>query len=142
MTKQPVCTSIQQLEEVMKFEETLVQDVLVLRVREGRIVADVVPRFKESLIAYAKSGKSSIVLDLSDVTFIDSSGLGALIGSLKAIGSGGELVLCSARDGVMSMFKLTRMDKVFQIYANPESAAAALSTRNGADREKPHSGDR
>src|SRR5450631_4332507 len=103
----------------MQFEEISILDVLVVRVHESRIVADVASQFKEGLIAYVMSGKKSIVLDLSDVTFIDSSGLGALIGSLKAMGKGGELALCSARDGVINMLKLTRMDKVFQIFATP-----------------------
>jgi anti-sigma B factor antagonist len=112
----------------MQFQESNLRDVLVVRVHESRIVADVAPQFKEGLLAYVRSGNKSVVLDLSEVTFIDSSGLGALIGSLKAVGNGSELALCSARDGVMSMLKLTRMDKVFQIFATPEEAASALSS--------------
>jgi anti-sigma B factor antagonist len=121
----------------MQFEEISILDVLVVRVHESRIVADVAPQFKEGLIAYVKSGKRNVVLDLSEVTFIDSSGLGALIGSLKAMGKGGELALCSARDGVISMLKLTRMDKVFRIFATANEAASALSPHNGADSETP-----
>ena len=68
-----------------------------------------------------------IVLDMSDVTFIDSSGLGALIASLKIIGDDGELVLCGARDTVESMFKLTRMNKVFRMFGSPEEAVSSLS---------------
>ena len=119
----------------MQFEESSILDVLVVRVRESRIVADIAAQFKEGLIAYVTSGKRRIVLDLSQVTFIDSSGLGALIGSLKAIGAGGELALCGARESVISMLKLTRMDKVFRIFATPEEAAASLSLHNGANSE-------
>jgi anti-sigma B factor antagonist len=119
----------------MQFEESSIHNALVVRVHESRIVADVAPQFKESLIAIAKSGKGNLVLDLSEVTFIDSSGLGALIGSLKAMEKGHELALCSAQAGVISMLKLTRMDKVFRIFATPEEAATALSSQNGADRE-------
>ena len=111
----------------MTFEETLIQDVLVVRVNESRIVADVVPQFREGLIAFVERSKSNIVLDLSNVTFIDSSGLGALIGCLKAMDRGSELVLSGARDSVMSMFKLTRMDKVFRTYETPEVAVGALA---------------
>jgi len=121
----------------MQFEESRILDVLVVRVDESRIVADVAAQFKEGLTAYVTSGKSSVVLDLSQVAFIDSSGLGALIGSLKAMGAGRELALCSARAGVISMLKLTRMDKVFRIFATPEEAASSLSGRNGADSEAP-----
>jgi anti-sigma B factor antagonist len=110
----------------MQFEESRIRDTLVVRVRESRIVADVAPQFKEGLIAYVHRGNKNIVLDLSEVNFIDSSGLGALIGSLKAVGTDGELVLCGARDPVVSMLKLTRMDKVFHIFATPEEAASSL----------------
>lgn len=111
----------------MQFEESTIKNALVVRIHESRIVADVAPQFKEGLIKYVQSGNRNIVLDLREVTFIDSSGLGALIGSLKAMGSDGELVLCGARDAVVNMFKLTRMDKVFQIFGTPEEAASALS---------------
>jgi anti-sigma B factor antagonist len=94
---------------------------------ETRIAADVAPRFKEALIDYVAQGNRAIVLDLSQVTFIDSSGLGALIASLKVIGPDGELVLCGAQDTVMSMFKLTRMNKVFRMFPDAEEAISALS---------------
>jgi anti-sigma B factor antagonist len=110
----------------MQFEEITINNALVVRVLENRIVADVAPQFKQALIGYIKSGNKNIVLDLSGVAFIDSSGLGALIGSLKAMGEDGELVLCSVRDTVFTMLKLTRMDKVFKVFSTIEEATAAL----------------
>ena len=111
----------------MRFEERKVGEVFVAKVLESRIAADVAARFKQDLIEYVTKGHRTLVLDLSDVTFIDSSGLGALIASLKVIGDGGELALCGARETVASMFKLTRMNKVFRMFDNADEAAAALS---------------
>lgn len=111
----------------MRFEERALGDILVAKVLESRIAADNAPRFKEAVIEYANRGSRLLVLDLSEVTFIDSSGLGALVGSLKTIGLDRELALCGARETVASMLKLTRMNKIFRIFANPEEAAAALS---------------
>lgn len=111
----------------MRFEENTEGNVLVVKVLESRITADIAPRFKEELIAYVKKGNRLILLDLSDVTFIDSSGLGALIGSLKSMGTEGELALCCAREQVSSMFKLTRMNKVFRMFTNREEATSALA---------------
>ena len=111
----------------MRFEETRVGNVLIAKVLESRIAADVAPRFKEDLMAYIAKGNHAIVLDLSDVTFIDSSGLGALIASLKAIDEDGELILSGVRDTVESMFKLTRMNKVFRMFSSKEEAVAAFS---------------
>ncbi len=110
----------------MRFEESKIGDVFIAKVLESRIAADVAARFKEDLIDYVAKGHRKFVLDLSDVTFIDSSGLGALIASLKVIGDDGELALCGARETVASMFKLTRMNKVFRMFNNPQDAAAAL----------------
>ena len=111
----------------MQFAESTVKDILVVKVLNSRIVADVAPQFKAGLIAYVNRGSGNIILDLSSVTFIDSSGLGALIGSLKAMGRERELALSGASDAVVDMFKLTRMNKVFRIFANPEEAATALA---------------
>src|SRR5271169_3195575 len=114
------------MEELMRFEERKIGDVFIAKVLESRIAADVAARFKEDLIEYVTNGHRTFVLDLSEVTFIDSSGLGALIASLKVIGADGELALCGARETVASMFKLTRMNKVFRMFNTPEDAAAAL----------------
>jgi anti-sigma B factor antagonist len=111
----------------MRFEETRVGNVLIAKVLESRIAADVAPRFKEDLMAYITKGNHAIVLDLSDVSFIHSSGLGALIASLKAIDEDRELILSGVRDTVESMFKLTRMNKVFRMFSSKEEAVAAFS---------------
>jgi len=111
----------------MRFEERRIDDVLVAKVLESRISADVAAPFKQALVDYIINGNRRLVLDLSDVTFIDSSGLGALIGSLKAIGEDGELALCGARETVANMFKLTRMNKVFRMFSTPDDAVAACS---------------
>lgn len=119
----------------MRFEQTQIGDVLVARVLDSRIVADVAPRFRNQLIDYVSSGYRSIVLDMQSVSFIDSSGLGALVSSLKVIGKDGDLVLCGTNGTVVSMFKLTRMDKVFRMFSTKEEALAALSGENGASVE-------
>jgi anti-sigma B factor antagonist len=111
----------------MRFEESKVGEVLVAKVLEGRIAADIAPRFKAHLAEYMTKGNRSIVLDLAAVTFIDSSGLGALVSSLKSMGKDGDLVVCGAHGAVASMFKLTRMDKVFRMYDNTDAAVASLA---------------
>ena len=111
----------------MRFESSTIGSVLVVKVLEGRISADVASSFKEDLLSYATKGNRTIVLDMSEVTFLDSSGLGALIGCLKVMGDGGELVLCGARESVASMFKLTRMNKVFRTFDSLEKAVSAVS---------------
>lgn len=67
---------------------------------------------------------STVVLDLADVEFIDSSGLGALLSCLRTMNSKqGELRLCSLRTPVQALFELVRMHRLFAIY---ENRAAAL----------------
>jgi anti-sigma B factor antagonist len=111
----------------MRFEDNKVGDVLVAKVLDGRIAADVAPRFKARLAEYIGSGNASIVLDLAAVSFIDSSGLGALVASLNCLGKDGALVVSGVHGTVASMFKLTRMDKVFRMYQSTDEAIMALS---------------
>ena len=110
----------------MRFEERKVGDVFVARILESRLTADVAERLKEDLVSYVNKGYRIIVLDLSQVKFIDSSGLGALIAARRALHSDGELALCGANENVTSMFRLTRMNKVFRMYDTAENAAIGL----------------
>ncbi len=60
-----------------------------------------------------------ILIDFKDVTFMDSSGLGALVLSLKtARSAGAKLFLCSINDQIKMLFELTSMDRVFEIFSS------------------------
>jgi anti-sigma B factor antagonist len=62
-----------------------------------------------------------LLIDFKDVTFMDSSGLGALVLSLKTVRTAGiRLVLCSINDQIKMLFELTSMDRVFEIFPNRE----------------------
>lgn len=82
--------------------------------------------FREEMKAMITGGVTRIVLNLSQVEFIDSSGLGALVSLMKSIGGAQNLVLCGLRESPMSVFKMTRMDKVFTLKANELEALEAL----------------
>lgn len=73
------------------------------------------------------SGASVVLIDLQEVTFIDSSGLGALVSALKAVrAAGGKLFICSINAQVRMLFELTSMDRVFQIFANRDEFNKAV----------------
>lgn len=92
-----------------------------------RIDASNARLFRQEIAELVQGGASLLVLDLSGVEFVDSSGLGALVGVLKLIGSRGDLALASLRPSVEKMLKLTRMDRVFQIFADSDTAVASLA---------------
>ena len=68
----------------------------------------------------AVEGDAEIVLvDFKEVTFMDSSGLGALVLSLKSVrAAGGKLFICSVNEQVKMLLELTSMDRVFEIFAS------------------------
>jgi anti-sigma B factor antagonist len=105
--------------------------VAVLKVAGARIDAASAAAFRESLAAFVQRGLVRFVIDLSTVGFIDSTGLGALVSALKHAGPSGEVVVSGARESVATLFKLTRMDKVFRMFPTEAEAAAALAARGG-----------
>jgi anti-sigma B factor antagonist len=111
----------------MKLAERKVGANLVLEVLESRLGADKALSFKEEVGRHLNGSVVSIVLDLSKVGFIDSSGLGAILSIFKRMPKGCELILCGATEPVASMFKLTRLDRVFTMKKNVDEAVSALS---------------
>jgi anti-sigma B factor antagonist len=102
-------------------------NVLVVHVAEKRIDASKAPAFKDEMTKCIEGGQNQIVLDLSGVDFIDSSGLGAIVACLKRIGPRGSLAVAGASGAVSRLFTLTRMDKVFALHPTVDSAVAQLS---------------
>ena len=106
----------------MQMEDQLIGDVLVLKPVSRRIEAATSAGFKGAVADWIARGHNRIVLDLADVEFIDSSGLGALISSLRSVGQGGDLVLCNISTQVMNLFCLTRTNRVFKIFNSREKS--------------------
>lgn len=101
-------------------------DVLVIQPGVPAIDASNVREFRDALHSLVQD-RSKVVLDLSGVKFIDSSGLGALIGCLRQVnGRKGDLRLCSMSTTVRALFELMRMHRVFNIHATREDAVIAF----------------
>lgn len=111
----------------MRIEESRTGEVLVVKPMDRRIDASSASAFKALLNDRIQGGQQRIVLNLSEVDFIDSTGLGAIVSSLKVMGESGDLVISNPRETVMSLFRLTRMNRVFQILPSEEEAVASLS---------------
>lgn len=83
---------------------------------------------KKQLTDLVAAGHSRLVIDLAAVSSIDSSGLGALVGGLKAARSaGGGLQLAAPNDQVRRVLALTTLDRILKSHLTVEEAAAALS---------------
>ncbi len=68
-----------------------------------------------------------MIFDLSGVQFIDSSGLGAILSILRRLkSSGGDLKLCCLTEQVKMLFKMVRMNKVFDVFENREDAVKSF----------------
>lgn len=97
---------------------------LKVLVGEERIDAAVAIQFKDRMREIALQPSERVVLDLSRVTFIDSSGLGAIVAVMKALAPARRLELLGLTPNVAKVFRLTRMDSVFTIHPAPGSAPA------------------
>lgn len=90
----------------------------------GEIDVYTAPLLREALDKQVAAGRADIVVDLEDVTFMDSTGLGVLVGRLKLVrGRNGSLRIVSSKDRILKVFKITGLDKVFHIYPSIEAAA-------------------
>lgn len=78
-------------------------------------------QFRQDINNIVTAGADLVLVDLKDVTFVDSSGLGALVSALKTVRSaGGKLCICSINEQVRMLFELTSMDRVFDVFKNWE----------------------
>jgi anti-sigma B factor antagonist len=84
------------------------------------------PRLREALVGIVVGGQPRVVLDLQAVDFIDSTGLGILVGVLKRTRSqGGDLRLVSTRQSLRRLLELTDLGQAFPLAASVEAATVA-----------------
>jgi len=110
----------------MNIEFKNVGAVLVARVVDKRIDAQAGPDLKAKVGARIEQGAHRLVLDLSEVEFVDSTGLGAVLSLVKRVPAGGNLVLCGCRTALVELMRLTRLDRVFRLFASEAEAVASF----------------
>lgn len=87
----------------------------VVQMEGSRLDASVAASVKSEMKEIIDRGERHIILDFATVQFMDSSGLGALVGCLKMMGPGGQMEIVNASSTVLKVLKLTRMNKVFTV---------------------------
>lgn len=89
----------------------------------GEVDVYTAPRVKEELVSAIEDGCVNVIVDMQEVGFIDSSGLGVLVSGLRRARErdGAVRVVCT-RDNILKIFRITGLDKVFPIFADVTEA--------------------
>src|ERR1700732_2933063 len=92
---------------------------------KGEVDVYTAPRLREKLVELVSQGKHQIIVDLEGVDFLDSTGLGVLVGGLKRLRSHeGDLTLVCTQHRILKVFEITGLTKVFAIYESVDQAVA------------------
>lgn len=112
----------------MEMAHTLANDVLIITPDVANLDAAHAAEFKEKAVQLITENEiNHVVLDMSQVEFIDSSGLGSFLSILRLLhGQGGELKLARVHRSIKTMFELVAMNKIFDIHDLIEDAIAAF----------------
>jgi anti-sigma B factor antagonist len=100
---------------------------VLIEVNEDRLDAHNSAELKRQMLTFYDEGKNNLIIDLKAVRFVDSSGLGSLVSGFKnASARNGNLKLCGLQPQVRSMFELTRLHRVFEIFPDADEALASF----------------
>lgn len=111
----------------MKIKQEKFNDVTVVILKGDVLDASVVGDFKSEMTPLLKS-EYRVVFDMSNIQFVDSSGVGAILSCLRTLNAeGGDLKICSLTRPVRALFELVRMHKIFDIFETKELAIESFN---------------
>jgi anti-sigma B factor antagonist len=102
--------------------EELLDEQTVLILVEGELELTTAPRFKQLLVKAVEDGKRAIVVDLSRLTFIDSTALGVMVAAQRRMHEDQRLAIVCTHPQVLSVFEITGITESFRI--EPDRAGA------------------
>ena len=92
----------------------------------GEIDVYTAPKLRDQISELVNAGKTSLIIDLENVDFLDSTGLGVLVGGLKKVrAQDGSMTLICSQDRLLKIFRITGLAKVFTIHASEAEALSA-----------------
>lgn len=111
----------------MSVQQQITDSCLVARATSKTIDASNAGQFRSAMTPLIEQ-HPRIIIDLGEVEFIDSAGIGTLIGCLRAAGERqGQLRLCNLNRPVQALFELMRMHRIFEVHGNLSAAQASLA---------------
>lgn len=111
----------------MNIQTEMAGDVAVVSVQQDKLDMSTANDFKKNMAPVIQAHKK-VVLDMNAVSFVDSSGLGAILSCLRELsGAGGDLKLCRVQKRVRVMFELVRMHRILNILNTSEEAVTAFA---------------
>ena len=106
-------------------EGTVVREYAI---RHPRLDAAAAPAFKKEIAEKLADRPTRVLLDLGDVSFMDSTGLGALVALLKQMGPEGRIAVINVKPAVARLFQITRLDGLFRQCDNVADARNVLAS--------------
>lgn len=111
---------------------TVGSDCALIRVA-GEIDVYSAPQLREAILALIGTGVSHVIADLRGVDFLDSTGLGAIVGGHKRLRTNdGSLVLAASPDRIVRLFRITGLDRAFSLYPSVPEAIASQDSWQAA----------
>ncbi|GAA2081486.1 anti-sigma factor antagonist BldG [Aeromicrobium halocynthiae] len=102
----------------------------------GEIDVLTAPRLREAVVEAVGRGRLNLIIDVQKVDFLDSTGLGVLVGALKRVrADGGSLDIVCTNARLLKIFEITGLDKVFGLHESVEAARLATGQEDAAPRE-------
>ncbi len=116
--------------ETMRIETSLrhLDGIPVLDVT-GEIDIYTTPQFKEAVSAAIDENKPTIIINMTQVTYMDSSGFGTLLSATKRLRPlDGALYLTGCNESIQRMLQITRLNTIFSVYGTEDEALAAAKS--------------
>ncbi|SME88249.1 STAS domain-containing protein [Desulfovibrio gilichinskyi] len=106
----------------MKLSKERAGNYLIIEIKESRLDSSNFILLKSSLDDIIKQGEKRLIINLSQVGFMDSSGIAGLLPSVRSLAGTGRLLLVGLTATVMQLFNLGKLDRIFDIYPSVEDA--------------------
>lgn len=111
----------------MKYSESEKNGVMILHLKGDLLGGSDIAEFKEKLKLLLDAGKKHVLIDMSDVTYVNSSGIGMLIsGMTTVVQAGGKFKICGIEKNIKNVFVITNLIKVFETFNTIDEAVATF----------------
>ncbi len=111
----------------MKYTESEKNGVVILHLKGDLLGGSDIAEFKQKLKSLLDASKKNILIDMSDVTYVNSSGIGMLIsGMTTVVQAGGKFKICNIEKNIKNVFVITNLVKVFDTFNTVDEALATF----------------